>query len=685
MKGLMSGCPAAVGTNAAPTSQQRLLLQGYNEEQTQHTEVAMALDVENISLTSDDEQARRLCALAIAFSNAVSPIPSSEIHEIYYQELNDDSFRRKFSRDREKLVECGLIIRPVGNDGDQTTWQADASSFADSSSISADDALMLDILCSPLVDDPSFAHRDELRLALAKVDHAFGELTAARLSPAQREGTSALPIMLSCMAQGTFAQITYVDARGEQSERTVAPYGHFSLRGNVYLVCAQQADGAEPVMRTLRADRIQKAHATAKRFSLPEDFSVDDFVLLPFQIGPTTCTARLHPSGNADSDLLADLDRRAEVDGEGVRTVSVSDANACARWCVAAGIVPVAPAELVEAWQKVLVEASAAQAIPMPEVETSPSRAPRKRRGRRGGTNEMRELVALVGSLGKEGSSVSPAAVSARLGISLDRALLLIDLLLTACSGTGYQLPLGLSSEDGIVLAHSQGVMGRPIRLTQAEARALISALDELGFTQDDPLRADVLAAFAPSGLSEQEARQRVEASLSRDASETLEACSRAISSERMLSFAYQAGGQAPLTHRRVLPQSVRHSDDLWYLDGYDLSREAMRTFRVDRMSDVRISAAQHPISKDGASSVHAERPVEVAFHDRSLLDLLEWPKLKMLGEQGGALVTTLPYYGGLWLPRHLAACGAAAFTSDEELAALTREAAKQMLDGKSS
>ena len=126
------------------------------------------------SLTSDDEQARRLCALAIAFSNAESPISSQEVHAAHYAELSDDSFRRKFSRDREKLVECGLVIRQVGLDARDALWQADVSSFADGSSLSADDALMLDVLCTQLVEDPAFAWRDELRLALAKVDHAFG-------------------------------------------------------------------------------------------------------------------------------------------------------------------------------------------------------------------------------------------------------------------------------------------------------------------------------------------------------------------------------------------------------------------------------------------------------------------------------------------------------------------------------
>ena len=638
----------------------------------------MADFTEDVSLTGDDEQARRLCALVVAFSNARSPIPSADIHAVYYPDLSDDSFRRKFQRDREKLVECGMVVRAVGKEDKEASWQADASSFADSTGLSEDDALMLDVLCAQLVDDPSFAQRNDLRLALAKIDHAFGSLSAARIAPQQQGGAKVLQTMLSCISTGTPVRISYVDAKGMQSERTVAPFGHFGLRDNVYFVCGQVTDGKvdKQELRTFRANRIEKATKARGSFRVPEDFNVDDHILLPFQIGPTTCVATLLPAADADRDMLLELDRHATARPDGAREVRVSSVSDAARWCIAAGIEPLAPEELVSSWKGLLAEAARFSPGNMPDIATAPAKeAARGRRGRPGGANEMRELVALVSSLGNEGAALTPEAVAARLGITLDRARLLINLVLTACTDTGYQLPLRLSDDEGVVLSRSQGVTGRPIRLTRGEADALVAALDELGFSSDDPLRDEVLGAFAPVGLTDRQAQTRVDAALSQDSNEVLEACSRTIVSEGALSFGYRGLNQEEPSRRLVTPQALRRSDDLWYLDAYDHGREAVRTFRIDRMSDVRVA----PVPGDAtvtATAPKSERQVVVAFLDKGLLDLFVWPRIAVLAERDGLVVATLPFYGGVWLPRHLAACADAVRTSDKELATLVREVA---------
>lgn len=640
-------------------------------------------------LTKDDEQARRLCALAVAFSNAPGPISSGEVHAGYYQELSDDSFRRKFSRDREKLVECGLTVRQAGERDGDALWQADASSFANSSALSEADALLLDVLCSPLASDPTFARRAELRLALAKIDHAFGTLGAARIDPAAQAGAPALPTMLGCMERGRLARIAYQDAHGTKSERTVAPYGHFSLRGNTYFVCAQAGDDgtvADPHdTRTLRLDRVLSAKETNARFGVPEDFSIEDHILLPFQIGPSTCEALLDEGTDVDSDLRAQLARRATSAGEGRWRVSASDVAGLASWAIAAGMMPVEPTEAVSEWRALLEAAASTQARPMP-ADVEPARRARAAgtRGRKGGTAEMRELVALVASLDEEGAFLSVETVAARLGVSAERAELLLNLLLTACVDTGYQLPLGLAEGDALVLTRSQGVTGRPIRLTPGENRALVEALDELGIAADDALRQDVLAAFGNAGFTQDEARRRVDAALDLDdegaESDVLEACSRTILSGAWLAFAYQAAGQSEPATRRANPQGLRHDGDFWYLDAFDLDRDAMRTFRVDRMDDVRVMSHAAPGAGDELPAARDERTVQVAFAGTRFLDLLEWPRLEIVGVAGERHVGELPDYGGTWLPRHLAACGGDVVTSDEDLAARVRDVARELL-----
>lgn len=633
-------------------------------------------DGTSIVLTKDDEQARRLCALAVAFSNASKPVPSDTVRDTFYSDLSEDSFLRKFSRDRQKLVECGLVVRRAGElDGD-ATWQADSASFADVDALTPDDALLLDVLMSPLASDLAFARHSELRLALAKVDRTFGTLSAARISPGVQGNHATLSIMLGCMEQGKVAHITYRDAHGNRTERDVAPYGHFSLRGNTYFVCAEQKDGAMQ-LRTLRLGRILQVRETRESFVIPQDFCVDDHILLPFQLGPIVCEAVLEEGRDLDYDLRAQLGRRASCDEQGLWHVGASDVEGLAAWAIAAGMRCVQPTVARDAQDRLLAGAATSVAMPMPD---RPVRAFQQqtagRRGRQGGTSEMRELVALVGSLANEGAALNVDVVSARLGVTRERAVALLNLVLTACVGTSWQLPLGVAGDDGLVLTRSRGVSGRAIRLTPSETRALTDAFDLLGIDEDDPLRTSVMDAFAPRGFDEGEARQRVDDALGDDDGDVLEACSRCIVNGSWLAFDYQGLGQDSPTTRLVDPTSLRHDGGNWYLDAFDQHRNAMRTFRLDRMDNVRVRQADTHEDAGPDTPWPVERFVEVTFADARYLDLLEWPKLEVLGTSDDAVVTRLPYYGGSWLPRHLAACGGTARTSDDALAEAIREAA---------
>ena len=649
----------------------------------------MANDERNLpSLNDNDEMARRLCALAIAFSNARKPLRTSEVRATYYPDLNDQNFRKKFLRDRERLAEGGLVVKKAGTEEDEALWQADGSSFADSGSISAEDALMLDVLCASLVEDPSFAYRSELRLALAKVDRAFGALSAVRLSPEAQRMDSPVATLVSCMSDGVLARIAYVDAKGTKSERVVAPFDSFGLRDRTYFVCALAQDdelGEDAPMRTLRADRIARARATSTHFERPADFAVSDYIRLPFQIGPTVGTARFVATPQAERDAVAELDRRgtsaAEGDGR-AWDVPMSSEDVAAAWAIASGVVPTAPQSLVATYGRIL-EQALGTTYEQDLAPQKPLRAARKagRRGRPGAAEEMRELLALVGSLTSEGDILTIEGVASRFGITRERAELLLDLVLTACNGSSYQLPLGLADDDALVLCRSHGVTGKPIRLTRTETAAVVAALDKLEFPADDPLRLDLLASFATPDLTEHVARQKVATLITSERSEALEACSRALVSGACLSFAYQGADQSAPARRTALPTEVRHENNAWYLDTIDLDRKAGRTFRVDRMSDIRVMANPSE-SLDDVSSERENRMVTVAFPDAGILEALEWHGIQVIGTSGSHTVATIPFYGGTWLPRHLAACGGVA-TNDAELTEAVRATAQSLLNNR--
>lgn len=60
-----------------------------------------------------------------------------------------------------------------------------------------------------------------------------------------------------------------------------------------------------------------------------------------------------------------------------------------------------------------------------------------------------------------------------------------------------------------------------------------------------------------------------------------------AIRSGHRIGFGYESHDGA-ISRRQIEPYAVMHSDGRWYLIGYCLSRRAVRTFRLDRTSDLK-------------------------------------------------------------------------------------------------
>jgi predicted DNA-binding transcriptional regulator YafY len=71
---------------------------------------------------------------------------------------------------------------------------------------------------------------------------------------------------------------------------------------------------------------------------------------------------------------------------------------------------------------------------------------------------------------------------------------------------------------------------------------------------------------------------------------ECLTGAASAIRTGRRVRFAYRSHHEA-VTHREIEPYAVLHADDRWYLIGHCLVRRAMRTFRLDRTTELEVCA----------------------------------------------------------------------------------------------
>lgn len=300
--------------------------------------------------------------------------------------------------------------------------------------------------------------------------------------------------------------------------------------------------------------------------------------------------------------------------------------------------------------------------------------------GRHGALDEARELVALVSSLSEAGDALTVDAVSARLGVAPERARKLLSLVMSSSVGDGAGLPLVEDGEDEISLLLDEGMRGRAVRLTRAEALALAAALDRIGVGRDDPVRLSVEEALFSSPVDENQVERLLGAGRA-PSGDTLMTCASAIYERHALVFCYRGAQDVEQARRTVLPRGLRSEEDSWYLDAWDLDRRAERTFRLDRMSDIEVTPA--PAADTGAEKGEQApaREVGVTFEDERALSLLPWHGLTVEGRNEDGLVRArVAYYGGDWLVRMLAACGGTATTDDPELAERVRSYAAALL-----
>ncbi|WP_207456949.1 helix-turn-helix transcriptional regulator [Herbiconiux sp. SYSU D00978] len=125
-------------------------------------------------------------------------------------------------------------------------------------------------------------------------------------------------------------------------------------------------------------------------------------------------------------------------------------------------------------------------------------------------------------------------------------------------------------------------------RFSGKEAAALIAGLQYLSSLPEIADRAAVgsLLAKLQRGSSAQPSPVAVQ---SQDPDATLALLRRAAAEGRRVEFDY-VGGRGQLEHRSVDPLRVESADATWYLRGWDHSREAVRTFRLDRIGEARLS-----------------------------------------------------------------------------------------------
>ena len=304
------------------------------------------------------------------------------------------------------------------------------------------------------------------------------------------------------------------------------------------------------------------------------------------------------------------------------------------------------------------------------------------RAGRIGGVEKARALVALASSLDNDGDALTAGVISQRLGVSLEDAEGLLDLVLLAGGEQGGSLPLYFADDDSLALMPSAQSRGRGVKLTKSEALAVISALAQAGVGEQDPLFVKLSSALSSPLSTHEVVKRLLSTPASPDEAFALSLCAHALAEGQCLSFDYKGLRDKSERRRYVTPTALVQQDGAWYLDAIDNELDARRRFRIDRMGGVALDAApaSEPSSPEAANP--KARDVELVFSDPALLKLLHWSEIASEEpDSQGRVRARIPYYGGMWLPRMVAACGTGVACLDEEVSALARAYARQLLD----
>jgi proteasome accessory factor BC len=622
-----------------------------------------------------------------------------------YSDMNDDAFARRFYADRAELESLGIQLG-VEKPGEgffeaelyslpPENFYLDAIEFSDNELAALSTALLL-------LTDGGFAYAEPLRLALQQVAWGHpnplqeGERAPVEMAMTASAGGRDLSQRLSkietAISRRKTIEFTYFTMeRGETEKRKVDPY-HLVFRGGQFYLIGHSHE--RDAVRVFRLSRIQGKVGYASKaehdFSPPENFDRRDYgSRADWQLGETKGTAKIFVRERIawliERDFGAYGELRAAKKADGApgkgrvfETSYASDRELIAwvlRWRANAEVL--APNDLreeAEARVSLLRDRHQNGFEPAEIVDRPLSEAPKRTRSNGRGEAAIRperfaRLVTLAGLLieaAKKGERLEIAELRERLELTGEELREDIELLNVVNFGGGtYVLYAEILGDEIEVDSEPYGDnFARPARLLPLEAKALIAAIDLFG----DHLPQSNL----------QSARKKIVGALGHDPSEEgLEIASAggsdgevarivndAIAKNRVLEIKYYKENEDQFTDREVEPYRLQNGSEGWYVASYDLGKEGIRHFKLDRIKEATLAKRTFEPRPDaeelaGVESwmTHGEVPTaEVArvwvSPERARWLREERTVVEELAD--GAVVVELPYAGKPWLVREI-------------------------------
>jgi proteasome accessory factor BC len=592
-----------------------------------------------------------------------------------YSEMSDEAFARRFYSDRAELTALGVPLQSQRDEftGEELYTLRSENYFLERLDLDDDELAALQTALYYL--EGKFAYSEPLRLALQNLAlgrSGFAEPptdTAERVQVSAPDYSPELAGRLAKLESAISKQRTvrfgyWSPRRARPGERSVNPYALRLDEGNWYVVGHDLDRGTT---RTFKVSRIRGDIRFATRrerdFRIPPDFDVEQHrIPRPWQIGDIVGRARIAVSDDTAWWVERTLSDAGVVD-DGTFETDYANVDLLAGWVLRQNgrAVPLEPVELVESVGASLASLSEAHDGAAPDVagpkRTDPRRPLPERPTGPVAPERFGVLQALLAHLlaacGDERSATLDAAeLAARFSIPLEELQDHLSLLNLVNFGGGCYAVY--AEHDGDVVRVEKELYGdvfrRPPKLTPLEARAIHLAMEYVGPT---------IAADAHTPLKR--VRKKLEETFGRFELAGTPAAGGASAEEKLVrvlsdgvdkrvvvEIEYMKEGDDSPSVRQVEPYTIERELPVWRVHTWDLSVDAPRTFRLDRMRSARLTGDRFE-ARDGFDPSYLRDP-RVA----RLLHSPEVARWKL--ERGarpltdGSAIADVPYKTEEWL-----------------------------------
>jgi proteasome accessory factor C len=534
-----------------------------------------------------------------------------------YSEMSDEAFARRFYSDRAELLALGVPLQSQRDEftGEELYTLRSENYFLDKLELDDDELAALQTALYLL--EGKFAYAEPLRLALQNL--ALGRpgfeepasATAVRVEVLDPDYSPEMPGRLGKLEGAISKQRTikfpyYSISRNRQSERTLNPYGLLSDNGSWYVI-GQDLDRTD--IRTFRVSRIRGDIRFATRrerdFRIPPDFDIDEYRgRPPWQIGDLVGEARIELAGDTAWWVERAFGRAGELE-DGVFVTDYSSLPQLASWILRQDgrAIPLEPDDLRREVAQALRDVRARHETGPPEL-APPAPPPREDAvGERPAGPVVPErfavlqalLAYLLAACGEGHDAVIPAReVVERFHIPEDQLEEHLQLLNLVNFGGGcYTVYAALEGDSVHVDKELYGDTFRLApRLTPLEARAIRLALEFVGpmIAADAHTPLDRVRKKLEETFGQFELARTPEPGTGDAEADLVATLTEGIRERLLVEIEYQKEGEQTWSQRIVEPYSLERELPNWRVHTWDRTRDAERSFRLDRMRSAKVT-----------------------------------------------------------------------------------------------